>query len=109
MNLPNPYEDPLSNLAGCESGTGVPGAAFDCVHARAHLDEFIDHQIAAEQQRIVEAHLANCPGCHDEFGLEELVKHLVARSCLDRAPETLRTKVVAELIAIRVQVYRSGG
>ncbi|MGV1005575.1 MAG: mycothiol system anti-sigma-R factor [Candidatus Nanopelagicales bacterium] len=78
---------------------------WDCSHARAHLDAFIDNEIAAEQQRLVEAHLAGCAGCHDEFGLEEVVKRLVARSCLDRAPDTLRTRVVAELIAIRVQIY----
>jgi mycothiol system anti-sigma-R factor len=42
-------------------------------------------------------HLAECSPCLAELSAEELIKALVRRSCIERAPEALRLRIFARL------------
>lgn len=86
-----------------EPCAGLPGD-MDCGGVRDHLDEFIDHQIDVVVQAAIESHLSSCQGCHHEVDVESLVKDLVARSCREPAPEYLRTRVVSQLSAWRIEI-----
>jgi anti-sigma factor (TIGR02949 family) len=76
---------------------------LDCGEALAHLYEFIDGEIGAEDKQRIAAHLDECGPCLDEFDVERLVKALVHRSCGEHAPNALRAKVVAQMASMRIR------
>jgi anti-sigma factor (TIGR02949 family) len=75
-----------------------------CDDAISHMDEFVDGEVDAQQQAEISAHLSDCPPCQAQFALEVVVKSLVARSCTEPAPPTLRARVVAQLISARIRI-----
>jgi anti-sigma factor (TIGR02949 family) len=74
----------------------VPGAA-DCGHVLDHLNEYLDSQMTEADERRMRDHLAHCAPCLAELSAEELVRELVRRSCVERAPEELRVRIFARL------------
>jgi anti-sigma factor (TIGR02949 family) len=78
----------------------------DCAEVIGRVYEYLDGEmtggVAYEQIRM---HLHECGPCLREFGLEEAVKALVRRSCLDPAPEGLRMKVLIRLSQVRTELH----
>ncbi len=67
----------------------------DCreVLERVHL--FLDDELSAEDGDAMRRHLLACEHCLDHFDVEQEVRSLLKRCCsLDRAPETLRVRVM---------------
>ncbi len=62
-----------------------------------HLNEFLDSEMTPEDEQRMRAHVAHCSPCLAELSIEELVKQLVRRSCSERAPDTLRVRIHAQL------------
>ena len=62
------------------------------------LDDELDGGEVAE----VKAHLEECAPCLQSYDLQRTVKALVARSCTERAPESLRQRVRVQIQEIRV-------
>ena len=59
---------------------------------------FLDGEIDDEGRAQIRQHLDECGPCLRQFGLEQEVKLLVARCCGgDRAPESLRVRIVARI------------
>jgi mycothiol system anti-sigma-R factor len=75
----------------------------DCANALARMFAFIDHELAEADKGEIERHLDECAPCLSKYDLERTVKALVARSCTEHAPETLRDRV---LVRIREVHYR---
>ena len=79
------------------------------VHVRDHAhDGFLDpchtlgHKLSA---LLIREHLDECAPCLREFGLDQEVKALVARSCgCDVVPEGLRDRVLLRLQTVRVEI-----
>ncbi|GAB6936628.1 mycothiol system anti-sigma-R factor [Isoptericola variabilis] len=69
----------------------------ECEHALVHLNEFLDSEMTPEDEQRMRAHVAHCSPCLAELSIEELVKQLVRRSCSERAPDTLRVRIHAQL------------
>lgn len=69
----------------------APGS--ECEHALEHLYEFLDSEMTREDEDLMRAHVAHCSPCLAELSIEDLVKQLVKRSCAERAPETLRSRI----------------
>lgn len=65
----------------------------ECEHALEHLYEFLDSEMTSEDEELMRAHVAHCSPCLAELSIEDLVKQLVKRSCAERAPETLRSRI----------------
>jgi anti-sigma factor (TIGR02949 family) len=69
---------------------------------------YIDGEMGDDGREVIAHHLDECSPCLREYGLEEVVKSLVKRSCgQDRAPEDLRAKVVARIEAVRLEIRRT--
>ena len=49
-------------------------------------------------------HLRECGPCLERHDLQKAVKQLVARSCSESAPESLRDRVRLQLREVRVQI-----
>jgi mycothiol system anti-sigma-R factor len=76
--------------------------ALDCREALAHLYEYLDGEVGADDHARIAEHLDECGPCLQEFDVERIVKALVARSCCQVAPSALRAKVLAQIVTVRV-------
>jgi anti-sigma factor (TIGR02949 family) len=76
---------------------------LDCSEALQRLDEYLDGEIDAGDHDRIAVHLQECAPCLREFDIERVVKKLVARSCCLLAPQSLRARLVAEIIQVRRQ------
>ncbi|MFM9135802.1 MAG: mycothiol system anti-sigma-R factor [bacterium] len=81
----------------------------ECSDAMSLVYRYLDGEIDHAQRAEVSEHLEDCMSCRDEYGVEQVVKALLHRSCCEeRAPETLRIRIVARIQEVRI-TYRRGG
>ena len=67
----------------------------------------LDNELDAGEVDAVRAHLDECAPCLQNYDLQRTVKALVARSCMEHAPESLRQRVRVQIQEIRVS-YTEG-
>jgi mycothiol system anti-sigma-R factor len=66
---------------------------------------YLDNEIGDEDCAKIRQHLEECGPCLRQYGLDQAVKALVARSCgCDLAPEELRGKVLARIREVRIEI-----
>jgi anti-sigma factor (TIGR02949 family) len=82
---------------------------LDCQEALDHLYEFLDGEVAPTDHDQIAQHLQECGPCLEEYDVERIVKTIVARSCCEVAPAQLRSRLVAELASVRVQIPPTSG
>ena len=75
-----------------------------CSEVLARLYDYLDGEIEDKGFAQIREHLDECGPCLREYGLEEVVKQLVHRCCKDPAPPELRTKVMARIQEIRIEL-----
>ena len=79
--------------------------ATDCTEVLVQLYRFIDDELDDASCAEIQAHLDECAPCLHHHELDLLVQRLVQRSCADRAPDTLRDRVLLGLRqVVQVQV-----
>jgi mycothiol system anti-sigma-R factor len=77
----------------------------DCSDVLEQVYLYLDGEIADSDCARIRQHLDECAPCLREFGIEQEVKALVARSCgCDVAPETLRQKVMLRIQSVRIEI-----
>ena len=76
----------------------------DCADALERLEFFIDHELAQADTEQIRKHLDDCRPCLEIADLERAVKALVARSCTEHAPETLRQRVLIRIREVQVTI-----
>jgi mycothiol system anti-sigma-R factor len=67
----------------------------------------LDNELDGGQVAEVKAHLDECAPCLQSYDLQRTVKALVARSCHEQAPDSLRERVRIQIQQIRV-TYTEG-
>jgi mycothiol system anti-sigma-R factor len=67
----------------------------------------LDNELDGGQVAEVKAHLEECAPCLQSYDLQRQVKALVARSCMEHAPESLRERVRIQIQEIRVTYTES--
>lgn len=77
----------------------------DCQDILRRTCEFIDNELADADSQEIQAHLDECAPCLHVVALERLVKSLVARSCVERAPVELRQRVVFEIRQVELNLH----
>jgi mycothiol system anti-sigma-R factor len=71
---------------------------YTCQQAFARLYEYLDQDLSAEEEALVQQHLAICEECTRHFGFEEQLLATIRERCrTGRAPEALRQRI-AKLI-----------
>lgn len=95
----------MSRSSAADADENRPDGAgpCDCTEAIDRLYEYLDAELPEPDCLRISAHLAVCESCHDAAGAERHIRSLLRRSCLERAPETLRVRVLAEMIVRRVR------
>jgi mycothiol system anti-sigma-R factor len=77
---------------------------FDCRKVLDAVFLYLDGEIDGDQKHLIRAHLDECSPCLREFGVEQEVRMLVARTCGgERAPDSLRHNVLARLRSVRAE------
>ena len=69
-----------------------------CEEAFRRLDDFLDHRLTPEEQRIIEEHLVVCAACTREFTFEASVLNGVKQKIRQlEAPDDLVSRILAQL------------
>ena len=76
----------------------------DCSEILDRVFFFIDNEIEQANRAEIQHHLEECGPCLQKYDLERAVKALVARSCSEHAPETLRDKVLLRIREVQVEI-----
>jgi mycothiol system anti-sigma-R factor len=77
----------------------------DCSEVLERVWLYLDGEIEDADVHEIREHLDECAPCLRQYGLDQAVKVLVARSCGgDPAPEGLRSRVVARLQQVQVEI-----
>ena len=79
-----------------------------CSEVLAIVYQYLDGELTHADYARVRQHLDECARCLQEYGLDQVIKHLVRRSCgVDVPPADLRQKVIMRIHRIRMDI--SGG
>ncbi len=76
----------------------------DCAEVLENLFLFLDHEIEDASYAEIRQHLDECAPCLAKYNLEQVVKTLVARSCREPAPPTLRERVLFQIRTVHVEI-----
>ena len=79
----------------------------DCSEVLERVVFFIDNELEEADCAKIQQHLDECGPCLDKFDLERTVKALVARSCSEHAPESLRDKVLLRIRQVQVEILET--
>ena len=79
----------------------------DCHEVLERVVFFIDNELAEADFQQIQRHLDESGPCLAKFDLERTVKALVARSCPEHAPESLREKVLLRIRQVQVEINTS--
>ena len=79
----------------------------DCSEVLALVYGFLDGELDENDRGRIAHHLDECSPCLRQYGLEQVVKALVNRSCgCDHAPDHLRIQIVTRIRQVSI-TYRS--
>jgi len=79
-----------------------------CEEALRHLQEYIDCEMSQVDTERLEAHINSCSTCHAEVGLEQKLRDLIKRSCIEQAPAHLRQRVLRQITVVSHRVMTEG-
>ncbi|MPV48894.1 MULTISPECIES: mycothiol system anti-sigma-R factor [unclassified Pseudactinotalea] len=80
-----------------------------CEEALAHLQEYIDCEMSEVDTVRLRVHITTCLTCQDEVGVEQWLRRMLRRSCVEEAPADLRERVLTQITAVRAAVVRGSG
>jgi mycothiol system anti-sigma-R factor len=77
---------------------------LDCSDVVEAVYLYIDGELSEDVINNIRVHLDDCSPCLREYGIEQEVKALIARSCGETAPEALRASVLQRIQVIRTEM-----
>ena len=72
---------------------GSAGDDFGCTDAVHRLYHFLDGELDDARRARIRRHLDECLPCLEAFDFEHELRVMIARSCQDQVPDTLRNRV----------------
>jgi mycothiol system anti-sigma-R factor len=76
-----------------------------CSEVLARVYSYLDGELEDVGYSQIREHLDECVPCLREYGLEEVVKRLVAKCCgAEAAPSGLKSKVLIRIQAVRAEL-----
>lgn len=75
----------------CAENGGCTQTRMESIYR--YLDDTLDAKDLAE----VKTHIQNCPECQSEHDLELIIRDVVKRSCDEKAPQSLKTKILQRI------------
>jgi mycothiol system anti-sigma-R factor len=81
--------------------------AEDCADFLERIIYLLDNELDEADCAAVQHHLDECGPCLREYDLERTVKQIVARSCSEHAPESLRDRVLLQIRQVQVRIQET--
>ncbi|MBB2746865.1 UNVERIFIED_ORG: mycothiol system anti-sigma-R factor [Microbispora rosea subsp. rosea] len=76
-----------------------------CSEVLDRVYTYLDGELDSDRISEIRKHLDECSPCLEEYGLEEVVKRLVAKHCgCDPVPQDLRSKVLTRIEQVRAEM-----
>jgi len=72
-----------------------------CDKAKRDLEEYLHHELFADEAADIREHLATCPSCEAERQVGVVLIEAVQRACRETAPEELRVQVLTRIRALQ--------
>ena len=89
-------------------GAGVPlPEKQQCRDVVEHIYEYVDGEVTPQALAAVREHLLSCPPCLEQYDVQVALKELVRRCCQDRAPDSLRVRILAQVTAAQATGTRA--
>ena len=76
----------------------------DCADVVEAVYLYLDGELASSAIEDIKRHLDECSPCLREYGVEQEVRVLIARSCTESAPDTLRLAIQQRIDVARQQL-----
>jgi mycothiol system anti-sigma-R factor len=77
----------------------------DCGEVLDRVYSYLDGELDDSRCADIKKHLDECGPCLQEYGLEQVVKQLVAKHCgCDPIPQDLRAKVLSRIARVRAEL-----
>lgn len=101
-------EQDLSPASGVRPGKWLDENCKDgdCTETQTRMEriyQYVDGALSHQDIDEVKAHLDACPECAKDYDLECIIRTVVRRSCVERAPETLKVTILERISEIRVE------
>jgi mycothiol system anti-sigma-R factor len=79
----------------------------ECADFLERIVYLLDNELDEAECAVVRLHLDECHPCLETYDLQRTVKQVVARSCSEVAPDTLRERVRVQIREIQVRIEKS--
>ncbi|HNM96374.1 MAG TPA: mycothiol system anti-sigma-R factor [Marmoricola sp.] len=80
------------------------GDHLDCSEVVSRMYFFLDSELDDGDIGMIETHLVECGPCLEKYDVERKLKALIARTCVEPAPEGLRDRILLSLSQITLRV-----
>ena len=75
-----------------------------CADYLERIVYFLDNELDDADINAVRLHLDACGPCLARYDLQRTVKDLIARSCTEAAPDTLRQRVLLSIREVQIHI-----
>jgi len=75
----------------------------DCADFLDRIVYLLDNELEETECTEVRVHIESCNPCLERYDVQRTIKALVARSCAERAPDSLRARVLVQLREVQVR------
>lgn len=76
----------------------------DCSEVLERLAFFVDHELAQADTDTIQHHLDECWPCLEKLALEQRMKAMVARCCVEQPPADLRDRVRVRIREVHISI-----
>ena len=76
----------------------------ECSEFLDQIVYFLDNELDEADCADVQHHLDQCAPCLEKYDLQRTVKMLVARSCVESAPDDLRQRVTMSIREVQIRI-----
>lgn len=84
---------------------GAAGAPTPCQERLTRIYEYLDDPLSCQDLEELQAHLAECEYCAKEYDLECIIRQAVRRTCSERAPQDLKSRIRDCIDALHTQAH----
>ncbi len=79
----------------------------ECEDFLERISYLLDNELEENECTEVRVHIESCSPCLARYDVQRTIKQMVARSCAERAPDSLRARVLVQLREVSVRYDES--
>ncbi len=79
----------------------------ECEDFLERISYLLDNELEETECAEVRVHIESCSPCLARYDVQRTIKQMVARSCAERAPDSLRARVLVQLREVEIRITES--